>query len=54
MKNTGRINYEGMLYFANVLLGNKQVRRHYSVPTKIPASRLASSLLLGILIIMML
>jgi DNA helicase-2/ATP-dependent DNA helicase PcrA len=34
MKNTGRIDYEGMLYFAWVLLGKKQVRKHYSIVYK--------------------
>ena len=34
MKNTGRINYEGMLYFAWLLLGKKQVRKHYSIVYK--------------------
>jgi DNA helicase-2/ATP-dependent DNA helicase PcrA len=34
MKNTGRIDYEGMLYFANILLAKKQVRKHYSIVYK--------------------
>jgi len=34
MKNSGRINYEGMLYFAWMLLGKKQVRKHYSTVYK--------------------
>jgi DNA helicase-2/ATP-dependent DNA helicase PcrA len=34
MKNTGRIDYEGMLYFANILLSKKQVHKHYSIVYK--------------------
>jgi DNA helicase-2/ATP-dependent DNA helicase PcrA len=34
MKNTGRIDYEGMLYFAWVLLAKRQVQKHYSVVYK--------------------
>jgi DNA helicase-2/ATP-dependent DNA helicase PcrA len=34
MKETGRIDYEGMLYFSWVLLGRKQVFKHYSIVYK--------------------
>lgn len=34
MKNTGRIDYEGMLYFAWLLLAKKQVQKHYSIVYK--------------------
>jgi DNA helicase-2/ATP-dependent DNA helicase PcrA len=34
MKNTGRIDYEGMLYFAWILLSKKQVQKHYSIVYK--------------------
>jgi DNA helicase-2/ATP-dependent DNA helicase PcrA len=34
MKNTGRIDYEGMLYFAWGLLAKKQVQKHYSIVYK--------------------
>jgi DNA helicase-2/ATP-dependent DNA helicase PcrA len=34
MKDTGRIDYEGMLYFANILLSKIQVRKHYSIVYK--------------------
>ncbi|PJZ66067.1 hypothetical protein CH371_11175 [Leptospira wolffii] len=34
MKSTGRIDYSGILYFAWVLLGLKQVSKHYSVVYK--------------------
>jgi DNA helicase-2/ATP-dependent DNA helicase PcrA len=34
MKNTGRIDYEGILYFACILLKRKQVYKHYSIVYK--------------------
>ncbi|MDR2409579.1 MAG: ATP-dependent helicase [Bacteroidales bacterium] len=34
MKDTGRLDYEGMLYFAWILLTRKQVQKHYSIVYK--------------------